>query len=253
VLFPVRHVRTSQTTLFSIARRLDEFTSQDGALLRDRTALRGAWSFNSSKVYGYSISQEDGTALGVTTEFAPQALGSSADTTATTVDWRLYLPAFARHHVLALRLAGGRSTGDPTVRRTFYLGGAQSNLSTTDFGRNAISLMRGFGSDTFAGSRVALLNAEYRWPWVRPQRGYGTWPIFVHTLHAAGFADVGHAWNRQFEARDLKTSIGGELSLRAVVGYSLPLTGTVGGAWGRDGSGIVQGGMSWYARFGWSF
>jgi WD40-like Beta Propeller Repeat len=253
VVFPVQHIRTSQTTLFSIARSLDEFTSPGGTLLRDRTALRGGWSFNSSKVYGYSISQEDGTALGITTEFAPQALGSSADTTATTVDWRLYLPAFARHHVLAIRFAGGRSTGDPTVRRTFHLGGAQSNLSTTDFGRDAISLMRGFGSDTFAGSRVALLNAEYRWPLMRPQRGYGTWPIFLHTLHAAGFADVGHAWDRQFEAKDLKTSIGAELSLRAVVGYSLPLTGTVGGAWGRDGSGIVQSGVSWYARFGWSF
>jgi hypothetical protein len=192
-------------------------------------------------VYGYSISQEDGTALGITTEFAPQALGSSADTTATTVDWRLYLPVFAQHHVLAIRFAGGRSTGDPTVRRTFHLGGGQSNLSTTDFGRDAISLMRGFASDTFAGSRVALLNAEYRWPLMRPQRGYGTWPILLH------------AWDRQFEAKDLKTSIGAELSLRAVVGYSLPLTGTVGGAWGRDGSGIVQGGMSWYARFGWSF
>jgi hypothetical protein len=171
-------------------------------------------------VYGYSISQEDGTALGITTEVAPRALGSSADTTATTVDWRLYLPAFAQHHVLAIRVAGGRSTGDPTVRRTFHLGGAQSNLSTTDFGRNAISLMRGFGIDTFAGSRVALLNAEYRWPLLRPQRGYGTWPIFFHTLHATGFADVGHAWDRQFEAKDLKTSLGAELSLRAVVGYS---------------------------------
>jgi outer membrane protein assembly factor BamA len=204
-------------------------------------------------VYGYSISQEDGTALAITTEFAPQALGSSADTTATTVDWRLYVPAVARHHVLAIRLAGGRSTGDPTVRRTFHLGGAQSNLSTTDFGRNAISLMRGFSSDTFAGSRVALLNAEYRWPLLRPQRGYGTWPILIHTLHAAGFADVGHAWDREFEVRDLKTSIGAELSLRAVVGYSLPLTGTVGGAWGHDGSGVVQAGMTWYARIGWSF
>src|SRR5262245_18752666 len=44
VLLPVRHIRTVQTTLFSIARSLDEFTSQDGTLLRDRTALRGGWS-----------------------------------------------------------------------------------------------------------------------------------------------------------------------------------------------------------------
>ena len=64
----------------------------------------------------------------------------------------------------------------------------------------------------FAGSRVALVNADYRWPIARPQRGVGTWPVFLHTVHAAVFADAGHAWTRTFDAGAIKYSAGAELS-----------------------------------------
>ncbi len=253
VLLPIRHVRTSHTALFSAVRGEEELNSADGAISRTRTAARAGWGFDSSHLYGYSISREGGVAIGATTEVAPQALGSSGDASAITVDGRIYAPGLAPHHVLALRIAGGRSTGDPTLRRTFLLGGGQSNPSTLDFGRDAISLMRGFARDTFAGSHVALLNVDYRLPLARPQRGHGTWPFFLHTLHAAGFADIGHAWDRQFDAQDLKTSVGAELSFDLVLGFSLPLTTTVGGAWGRDGSGSVDGGGSVYVRLGRAF
>src|SRR5206468_35996 len=126
------------------------------------------------------------------------------------------------------------------LRRSFNLGGGLPNLVTLDFGREAISLLRGFPADTFAGARVALMNADYRWPIVRPQRGLGTWPFFFHTLHAAVFADAGHAWTRSFRARDVKTSVGAELSLDFVGAYSLPFTASLGAAWGHDGSRTVS-------------
>jgi Tol biopolymer transport system component len=253
VLLPIRHVRTSNTALFSAVRGEEELNSVDGAISRTRTAARAGWGFDSSHLYGYSISREGGVAIGATTEVAPQALGSSDDASAVTVDGRIYAPGLAPHHVLAIRIAGGRSTGDPTVRRTFLLGGGQSNPSTLDFGRDAISLLRGFARDTFAGSHVALLNVDYRLPLARPQRGHGTWPFFLHTVHSAGFADIGHAWDRQFDAHDLKTSVGGELSFDLFLGYSFPLTTTVGGAWGWDGSGVAHGGASLYVRLGRAF
>jgi hypothetical protein len=85
---------------------------------------------------------------------------------------------------------------------------------------------------------------------VRPQRGIGTWPAFLHTVHAAVFADAGDAWTRAFRARNLKTSVGGELSADVVAGYWFPFTLTVGAARGHDGSGMLSDRWSLYARIG---
>jgi hypothetical protein len=253
VLFPIRHVRVSQTMIASLVRSADDFMLAQGVVSRTHTAWRAGWEINSARTYGYSISPENGVVVGVTTDFASEALGSSADARTVTADARVYLTPFRPHHVLALRTAGGASSGDPTVARTFHLGGAQSNAQTLDFGRDAISLLRGFASDTFAGSHVALLNADYRWPLARPQRGHGTMPLFFHTVHAAAFVDVGHAWNSSFNARDLKSSVGSELSFDLVAGYSFRLTASVGAAWGRDGSRTVPDGGSVYVRIGRAF
>ena len=154
---------------------------------------------------------------------------------------------------LALRAAGGSSTGNVNVRETFLLGGPGPNASTTDFGRSATSLLRGFGANTFAGTHVTVLNADYRMPIARPQRGIGTWPLFLHTIHAAAFADAGHAWTQTFRASDIKTSIGGELSTDLVAGYFFPFTATAGAAWGHDGSGAVKDGATIYFRIGHAF
>ena len=156
-------------------------------------------------------------------------------------------------HVVAVRVAGGTSTGDATLGRTFHLGGAGPDRDVISFDRNAISLLRGFSSDTFAGSHVALLNLDYRWPIARPQRGVGTWPLFVHTFHAAVFADVGHTWTRTFRADAVKTSVGGELSANVVAGYVFPFIVTAGAAWGHDGSGIVRDGATAFVRLGYAF
>ena len=253
VLFPVRHVRVATKATASLVRAVGDFAGPDGGVSRNRTAARAAWSVASAHTYGYSISPEDGAIAGVTAELVRRALGSSGDATAITADGRVYFPAVAPHHVFALRLAGGTSSGDPTLGRTFHLGGAAPNLDPLDFGRGAMSLLRGFPDDSFAGSRVAVMNADYRWPIARPQRGVGTWPLLVHSLHAAVFADAGHAWTRTFTAHDLKLAAGAELSFDLVGAYSLPLTVTTGIAWGRDGSHTVSGGTTTYVRIGRAF
>jgi outer membrane protein assembly factor BamA len=232
---------------------VDDYTLIDREITRRRTALRAAWETRTARTYGYSISPEEGVIVGGTVELVDRALGSSADATTITVDARAFLPAFGRHHVVAARFAGGRSTGDPVVGRTFVLGGAASDASVIDFGSGAASLLRGFDSNSFAGSHVALANLEYRWPLARPQRGIGTWPIFLHTLHAAAFVDEGHAWTRVFDASAFKTSVGGEISANIVVGYAFPLTAAGGVAWRRDGSGVVPSGVAAYFRLGKSF
>jgi hypothetical protein len=253
VLFPIRHVRVSHLALFSMLSAVDHFADPAGDFTRDRVAARGGWATTTAHIYGYSISPEGGLTVGVTAEAVPEAFGSFASAQAFTADVRAYLPGFAAHQVVAIRAAGGVSTGDADVRRTFHLGGATAAGGTIDFDRSAISLLRGFPADTFAGSHVALVNADYRFPIARPQRGHGTWPFFIHTIHGAVFADAGHAWTHAFDAGAIKTSIGGEISARIVAGYFLPLTITAGVARGHDGSHTVSDRTTVYARVGYAF
>jgi len=253
LVLPFVKARTRHTASLSIFRSVDEFMLVNRSFDRERTALRTAWRSSTARTYGYSISPEDGVTVGATAEFVRRALGASEDATIITGDARAYLRGVRPHHVIAVRAAGGVSSGDPTVGRTFLLGGAGPDLSVTNFSNDAISLLRGFAADSFAGSHVAVINADYRWPLARPQRGHGTWPFFLHTLHAAAFVDAGNTWMRSFDAESIKTSIGAEFSGNLIVGFYFPLTATAGVAWGHDGSGVVRDGAIGYFRVGISF
>ena len=246
---PVNRVRESHGVLASVVRADDDV----GAASRPRAAARAGWWFTSAHQYGYSVSAERGVAIGATVEVVRRAFGSSADATTVAGDARAYVPGLAEHHVLAIRASGGSTTGDHQTGRVFLLGGAESNISLVNFGSNAMSLLRGFPSNTFAGTHVALANADYRFPIARPQRGLGVWPLFLHTIHATLFADAGHVWTETFSARNLKASFGAEFSASVVAGYVLPIAVTVGGAWGHDGSRQVPSGARWYARVGYAF
>jgi WD40-like Beta Propeller Repeat len=253
ILVPVRHVRVSHLAVFALSMGADEYSLPTGTISLARRSARAGWATTSARTYGYSISQEDGVTAGATAERVPHALGSFGEATTFTADARAYLHGLARNHVLALRGAAGVSQGDTDVRRNFHLGGALPNTSVIDTGRNAISLLRGFDSDTFAGSHVALVNADYRWPIARPQRGAGTWPAMLHTVHAAVFADAGHAWTDAFRMSAVKTSVGVELSADIVAGYFFRFTSTVGAARGHDGAGTVRDRTTVYARIGRAF
>jgi hypothetical protein len=253
VIFPIRHARVSHTASFSVVRAVDDFTLPDEVVSRHRVPLRGGWQTVTARTYGYSISREHGIAVGATAEVVRRNFGSFADATVVTADARAYLPGLARHHVVALRIGGGASNGDETVGRTFRLGGDSAPPDAADFDSDAFKLLRGFRSNTFAGRHVAIANAEYRFPIARPQRGIGTWPIFLHSIHGALFADAGHAWTRSFQASSIKTSLGGQLSTNLVAGYFAPFTASVGAAWGHDGSGLIADRVTVYFHVGRAF
>lgn len=253
VIYPMRTARRSHMAALSFIRGVDDYTLPDRIFSRGRGAVRASWASSSAHSYGYSISPEQGLTAGATVENDRPALGAVAPATAITADVRAYLPSFARHHVLALRAAAGRATGDAAVRRTFLLGGPGPDTSVTDFSRDAISLLRGFPANTFAGSHVALANVDYRFPLTRPERGVGTWPFFLHTVHASIFADAGHTWTRTFRASAVKTSYGAELSAEVVAGYFFRFTATAGIARGHDGSGTVADRTTAYFRIGKAF
>jgi hypothetical protein len=252
-LVPILHARTLHSAFASIGRSRNEFTLPEGTLTRDRTALRAAWQTITARSYGYSISREDGIAAGTTVEAVRKALWSDADATTVTADVRVYAPGVRPHDVVAVRVSGGISNGDPTVGRTFLLGGSTPATSLVSFGSRASSLLRGFPDATFAGSRVALLNAEYRFPVFRLERGIGTWPIFFHTIHGAVFGDAGETWTTAFSIRSIKTSAGVEASCDIVAGYFARLTIALGAAVGHDRSGTVRDSAVGYFRIGKAF
>jgi hypothetical protein len=253
VALPISRVRYSHLLIASLQRGQARIGTMRGEKAGERAAFRSAWAFNSANLLGNSISQEGGLSTGVTAELVRRSLGSSADATTVTADARAYLPGLKRHHVVSLRAAGGMTRGGGIVGRTFLLGGPGPDLSTIDFETDALSLLRGFPTDSFRGPRVALVNVDYRFPLWRIERGIGTWPIFAHTLHGAAFVDAGNAWTGPFAAGDIKRAFGAELAADLVLGYGARITAAFGVARGHDGSGRVADRTTWYARAGYAF
>jgi len=253
VFLPFRRVRRTQRLLFSGLRSATTVSRTLSEDVFTRVAGRTAWAISTAHVYGYSISPEDGVSAGITGEAAGANAADLDQSPTATADFRAYLPGVGRHHVVAARIGGGVSSGPRDYGRTFRLGGAASNPDVIDFGRGAFSLLRGFPADTFAGRRIGVLNLDYRAPLLRVERGVGTWPFFVRTIHGAVFADVAHAWTNAFSSGDVKTSFGGEISTDIVAGYALPFTFTAGVARGHDGAGLVADATTAYVRIGRAF
>jgi hypothetical protein len=248
-----RRVRWAHTVLAAYhVEQFETTTARTESDLR-RAGVRAAWTFSSAKRYGHSISQESGVTAAATAEIFGGGLGSDGRGEAFTGDLRGYLPLWPRHGVFAARVGVAHSSGDGGVRRRFQLGGTDGNPVAGAFGNDVISLLRGFQDDVFVGDTVALTNLEARVPFASVQRGWGTWPIFLRTLHGAGFADIGHAWSESPRWGERKIGYGAEVSADVVLGYGLPLTLTGGIAWGDDGAGLVPKAREVYFRVGRSF
>jgi len=214
-------------------------------------ASRFAGAYDSTQQYGYSISREHGLDVGATIELARRAIGSDGDATTTSVDARAYVPGLRRHHVIALRAAGGISRGADLARQTFTLNSVSASPSVIDFGSDALGLMRSAASVEAGGDRLVVANAEYRLPLAVIERGHGTWPLFVRTAHASIFADVGQLRGAGSANERWAHAIGGELSVDGVAGYALPFAASLGLGWGQDARGVQ--GLTLFARLGRAF
>jgi hypothetical protein len=234
-LFPFRRVRWTQSMFAGFHASNDRLVQpvETGTeeLRFVRRSVRAGWSIDAARAYGYSISEEEGWSATVALEATREALGADGDGGAATFDARGYLRLGPRHAVLAARAAAARSWGDDAVRRVFSASGNGPQLRGFSFDSDAIGLIRGVESSDLAGERAFAVNIDYRLPLFRPERGIGTVPVFLRTVHAAVFADIGHAWDDEFRRGDISHSIGAELSLDAVLGFALPLTFTGGAAW----------------------
>jgi outer membrane protein assembly factor BamA len=215
--------------------------------------VRLGWNFNSAKSFGYSVSPEEGTHAGVTSELTRRAFGADGDAGALIADLRGYLRAFPRHGVLAARVAGAASWGDDPVRRVFTAGGSGPRSTGFGFDSDAIGLMRGFEEADLVGHRAAVVNLDYRFPLLQVQRGAGTLPVFLRQLHGAIFADLGTAWDTRFSRSDLRRSLGAEISTDWVIGGALPITIAGGAAWRHDPVSAQSKGWAAFGRIGRAF
>lgn len=248
---PFVHVRRRAQLLASAVRTETTFHLSQ----RDRstrvTSGRVALAFDSSQSYGYSVSRERGVLVGATIETTRRAFGSDGNATTTTLDLRGYAPGLERQHVLALRAAAGISRGDDGARQTFTMGAFGASPSVIDFSSGALGLLRSLPR-TRAGDQLVVGNVEYRWPLARVERGIGTFPLMLRSLHAAVFGDIGQLKGTPERApRGWSRGFGGELSADAVAGYGLPFAVTAGMAWGHDAGQAT--GPTVYARIGRSF
>jgi hypothetical protein len=253
VLVAWRRVRLSQSWLAGVVLDHERFASLSAIPARNRNAFRSAWTLNTSRSYGYSISSEDGIRSTATIELVTPALGARASASAATVDLRAYLPGGPLHSVVAIRLASGLSTGDPAMRRVFSLGASATPSSPFDFGQRAVGMMRGVPLDSRVGSAIAVANLDYRFPLARIERGFRTWPMFLNTLHGAVFADVGAAGASLGSMRSPLVSAGIEIASDVTLGYSVPLTVALGAAWAHDARAVRTNRFSVFLRLGRAF
>ena len=237
-LLPFRRVRWSHTLMAGF-----DADTQTAVCLsacpveqarRDLRSIRAGWLYDSRRLFRYSISTEEGFAVEAAVEGSRRALGSDADANAAILDARGFHRLFSRHTVLAVRLAGASSWGETGARRRFSASGSGPSIPSFDFGRDTIDLLRGFRPQDVVGIHAAVFNADLRVPLLRVQRGPGLWPIFVRSMHAASFVDLGHAWDTTFRAADVRRSAGGELATDVVLIHYAPLTIAGGVAWTRD-------------------
>ncbi|MBI2083300.1 MAG: PD40 domain-containing protein [Deltaproteobacteria bacterium] len=133
-----------------------------------------------------------------------------------------------RHHVIAIRGAGGIAFGDQLIQGNFGLGGSLGESPFTGSSSRVFSL-RGLPFYTFSRDRAWVASLEYRLPLFYVERGLGTLPLHGNAAHFALFADLGDAYRRNNPVYDRPLlGVGAELRGEFVIGYYLPITGRLG-------------------------
>jgi hypothetical protein len=204
--------------------------------------------YNSSRRYARAISPSYGRNLRVVAEDS-DLLSSDYSGDVYTLDWREFfdLPG---QHVFAARLVAGWGTDAP---RPFRLGGNIGNSLPSDavmtamiptqttFGQRQYPL-RGYpeGRADLRGRRMALVEAEWRFPIALVERGSMAPPVGLHQVHGSLFYTGGEAWDQDGDIPGLRQSAGAEITAEIVLGYWLALDLRLGFAKGFDEGGEEQ-------------
>ena len=127
-------------------------------------------------------------------------------------DFRKYLYFMGRYN-FAMRLGGGASDGRNP--KSFYLGGTSNWItsrtskadifSVQDIYVNEIVVpIRGYDFFTAAGTRFAITNFEFRYPFIDYFKLHFPLPITLAEVSGAIFWDMGVAWNDSDDSRIMR-------------------------------------------------
>jgi Tol biopolymer transport system component len=219
-----------------------------GPVATNKDQLLGvAVSYNSAQKYVRSISPSYGRQVRLVAE-DDDTLDSDYSGQVYTLDWR-ELVDLPGQHVFAARAVLGWGTDSP---RPFRLGGTldtsvppvpQSATALTEniFGHRRYPL-HGYkqGRADLRGRRMALVEAEWRFPIALIERGFMAPPIGLHQLHGKLFYNWGESWNQSSDIPALRRGAGVELTTELVLGYWLPMNVRFGFAKGFDLGGEEQ-------------
>jgi Outer membrane protein len=123
-------------------------------------------------------------------------------------DIRSYLHLFKRF-VWANRLYLGisKAIGGGSSARRYFLGGNENwfsySINTEQYNKNIynsfysdfVTPFRGYNYMDITGSRVAVLNTEFRFPFVREFSVAWPLPFSIRYINGAVFTDIGNAWD----------------------------------------------------------
>ncbi len=215
--------------------------------------LHLGFSYSNAESTADAISAEKGFSFSAGGDFAARALGSDSTLTAFSARATGYIPMpWARHHVLAVALAGAAAVGTYPRRGLYYTGGF-GDTPVLDAYTNGVDqgpfVLRGYAPVKFIGSQYNLLNTEYRFPILYADRGISTLPVFLRTLSGSVFADYGGAFNQMDLAHPLENyhlGVGAELWIDLVLGYFAEATLRVGYAHGVDDPAAIPGGQLYF-------
>ena len=213
------------------------------------SSVRLSYQFSNAEQYLYSVGAERGISVSVSLDRADRNIGSELEGSSAYVRAISYHPMpWARHHVLALGTTLAASSGP--AEGGYALGGYQdSPLLTSILNGSAQSrlTLRGYSSGQFQGSRLLLMQTEYRLPVLWVDRGLSTLPAFLHGLSAAVGADYGGAFtdfDNQHVWRTLRLGLAAELWTYLTFGYGIDVQLALGYARGT-GAGAIPGGTSY--------
>ncbi len=183
----------------------------------------GFWFSNArGSLYGTSI--EEGMSIWARVHADLPELGS--DYRAVSVDYGLAafleMP-WLRHHVIALRIAGGYAWSNFERRGYYSLGGFPNEDIVMDL-VNRIRMsgvaLRGYPPGAAWGDQYYLLNLEYRLPIASIFRGLETLPWQLDRIFMSVFSDAGAAFGRGLASWDgVLVSVGGEVFVTMTLGY----------------------------------
>jgi len=129
-----------------------------------------------------------------------------------------------------VNIRGGKTWGHLNPgHNSFRIGGISGEGYFTQRAARLFPL-RGFDSDILDASQAASVSLDFVMPFLKPQTGYKTLPLFLHNIHLGGFVDAGFA-SEHYNPDEILVSAGFELVTGMELAWDIMSRFRIGLAW----------------------